>query len=90
MTTFRVSPDEKSVVVQPSVSSKKRLALVKDLQKAADEYVTKEKERLKNEVSVMQAILKGRSGGAGIQELNTQVAVAVAKKDMAEYLAPVT
>jgi len=65
-----------------------RLQRVQALQKATKDYVDKETKRLKNEVSVMQAILKGRTGGKGIQDLNTQVASAVAYNDMAAYLAP--
>lgn len=84
MTTFRVdSKKDKSQVI-----SKARIQLLKELKKTGDEFVQKEKERLTNEANALDAILKGRTGGAGIQTLNTQLASAVAKRDMADYLSP--
>lgn len=65
-----------------------RLQLLKDLQSAVKSYTAAERKRLQNEVSVMKAILKGRTGGAGIQSLNTQVASAAAKSSLDAYLNP--
>lgn len=85
MTTFRVdSKTDKSYVV----STKARLTLLKELKKTGDDYVKKERERLGNEAKALEAILKGRTGGGGVQSLNTQVASAVAKRDLADYLSP--
>lgn len=84
MTTMRVDASkDPSVVI-----SKARIQLLKELKKTGDEYVEDEKKRLTNEASALEAILTGRAGGAGIQDLNTQLATAVAKRDLAEYLSP--
>lgn len=65
-----------------------RRQMLSELQTAVNEYVTKEKKRLTNEVSVMEAILKGRTGGAGVQKNSTKVVAAVAKANLAAYLNP--
>lgn len=64
-----------------------RLDRLKTLQSAMQEYVDKERTRLTNEASVLDAVLKGRTGGKGIQAVNTKVGTAVAEKDLAAYLA---
>lgn len=56
------------------------------LQKATKEYVAKERTRLTNEASVLEAILKGRTGGKGLQTLSIQTMSAVAQKDIEVYL----
>jgi hypothetical protein len=63
-----------------------QINMLKDLQKTTKEYVKKEKKRLENEAQVLEAILKGRTGGRGIQAVNTKVVSSVAVKDMAAYL----
>lgn len=63
-----------------------QLDLLKELQKTTKEYVSKEKERLENEAKMLEAILKGRTGGRGIQAVSTEVVSVVAEKDMAAYL----
>lgn len=63
---------------------------LQELQSAVKKYAAAETKRLKNEVSVMESILKGRTGGAGIQKLNTQVAVEVAYASLDAYLNPKT
>jgi hypothetical protein len=59
---------------------------LEELQKAVKEYVKEEKTRLENEVKVMEAILKGRTGGAGVQKKSNAVVAAVAQNNLAAYL----
>jgi hypothetical protein len=59
---------------------------LEDLQKASKEYVKTEKKRIENEVKVLEAILKGRTGGKGIQKSSNAVVAAVAQSDLASYL----
>jgi hypothetical protein len=59
---------------------------LKALQDATNEYVTKEKTRIENEVAVLQAILDGRSAGSGIQSQTTKHVAAVAKAEIYAYL----
>lgn len=63
-----------------------RLDRVQALQKAVKEYVDAEKTRIENEVSVLEDILKGRTSGQGIQEINTKIVSAVAQSDLSDYL----
>lgn len=63
-----------------------RIDRLNDLEKATTEYVKNEKERLGNEVQVLEAILKGRTAGAGIQQQSATVVAAVAQNDLAAYL----
>jgi hypothetical protein len=63
-----------------------RLELLRDLQKTTKEYVAKERARLTNEASVLTAVLNGRTGGKGIQEVSTEVVSAVAQKSLSLYL----
>lgn len=63
-----------------------RLEMLKKLQATTKEYVKKERTRLENEAKVLEAILKKRTGGRGIQAANTAVVSAVAQKDMDSYL----
>lgn len=59
------------------------------LQSLADttkEYVANEKKRIEDEVSALEAILKGRTGGAGIQQASTNMVQSVAEDDLASYL----
>lgn len=86
MTTFRTSPDKPSKVVDPVAIRRRKM--VKQLKATADEYVKKEKDRLNAEAKAMQAILDGRSAGAGIQQLNTQMIAGVAQSSLDDYLAP--
>lgn len=57
-----------------------------DLKTAVDNYVSAEKTRIGNEVQVLEAILSGRTAGAGIQEASVAVVQAVAESDLADYL----
>lgn len=59
---------------------------VLELQKATKEYVKKEKTRISNEVAVLKAILNGRTGGAGVQELGIGKITARAENSLAEFL----
>lgn len=59
---------------------------VKALKDAAAQYFKEEKTRLENEHSVLDAILKGRTAGAGIQKVSVKVVKEVADKDLAAYL----
>lgn len=56
------------------------------LQSTTKEYIRKEKERIENEVSVLEAVLRGRTGGTGIQQNGTAVVEAVAKRSLADFL----
>ncbi len=59
---------------------------IQDLKTAADQYIQQEKTRVENEVQALEAILNGRTGGAGIQQVSVKVVAAVADKDLASYL----
>lgn len=59
---------------------------VKKLADAVEKYATNEKTRIENEVKVLEAILKGRTGAAGVQQSSTDVVEAVAKFDLKSYL----
>lgn len=59
---------------------------VADLKKTADEYIAAEKKRIENEVSSLEAILKGRTGGAGVQLEGIKVAASAAQNDLAAFL----
>jgi hypothetical protein len=63
-----------------------RLDRIQALQQAVKEYVDAEKTRIDNEVSVLEAILKGRTSGQGIQEINTKIIASVAQSDLSDYL----
>jgi hypothetical protein len=63
-----------------------RSALLKQLQSTTKAYVTKERTRLQNEASVLTAVLKGRTGGKGIQAANTTAVAAVAQASLSTYL----
>jgi hypothetical protein len=86
MTTFRVSPDQPSKVVDPVAI--RRRQMVKELKVTADEYVQKEKDRLNAEAKALQSILDGRAAGAGIQQLNTQMIAGVARSSLDDFLSP--
>ena len=66
----------------------KRLELLEALKTSAHAYTTKERTRLQNEVQVLKRILSGRTGGAGVQRLNTLVVAAVAQRSLDDYLNP--
>lgn len=59
---------------------------LQNLLQAVQQYVQAEQTRINNEVSVLQAVLNGRTGGAGIQASSTAVVAAVAQNDIAAYL----
>lgn len=59
---------------------------ISDLKKAADDYCNSEKKRIENEVSVLNAVLSGRTGGKGIQQAGTSQVQAVAVNDLASFL----
>ena len=63
-----------------------RKSRLKDLQDTAKDYISKERTRAENEVKVLQAVLDGRTGGAGIQAVSVAVVSAVANSDLADYL----
>lgn len=56
------------------------------LQKAVNEYINAEQQAISNQVSVLTAILKGRTGGKGLQASTNDVVTAVAQNDLASYL----
>lgn len=56
------------------------------LQSVVDQYVTSEQTRITNEVSVLKAILTGRKGGAGAQQLPLSLVAAAAYNDMAAFI----
>lgn len=59
---------------------------VQKLADAVKDYTKKEKTRIENEVKVLEAVLSGRTGGAGVQKSSTAVVEAVAKNDLKAYL----
>ncbi len=59
---------------------------IKELQRTVKDYVKSERTRIENEVTVLKAILSGRTGGAGIQSNSVSVVQAVAQSDLAAYL----
>lgn len=63
-----------------------RASRLKDLETATKDYVKSEKKRIGNEVKVLEAVLKGRTAGAGIQANSVAVVSAVALSDLAEFL----
>ena len=64
-----------------------RLQRVQALQQATLDYIGKEKSRIDNEVQVLNNILSGRTGGAGVQQPSKQQLAAVAQSDLNAYLA---
>lgn len=59
---------------------------VSDLQTTAQKYISKEQTAIKNEVSVLQAILSGRTGGQGVQTSSAAAVNAAAFNDLADFL----
>ena len=70
-----------------ATAAKTRLDRLQRLQKALEDYVSSEKTRIDQEVSILQAVLNGRTGGAGIQRFSIDVADAVTQGALAYYLA---
>jgi len=64
-----------------------RASRVQSLKDAVTDYIGKEKTRISNEVSALESILSGRTGGAGVQTSSTQVVSAVASNDLNQFLA---
>lgn len=62
---------------------KERIA---ELKSTALDYIAKERTRVQNEVKVLQAVLDGRTGGAGIQKVSVKVVAAAADKDLASFV----
>lgn len=92
MTTFRVDQASSSVVVQTADSAAARRARLDRLRQAVNDYATAEKKRIEAEVSMLQAILDGRTGGQGLAKYPAQAASRFAYDSMAEFLsgAPLT
>lgn len=67
----------------PSNNRDQRL---QNLLQATQQYVQTEQTNINNTVSVLQAVLSGRTGGAGVQASSTTVVAAVAQNDIAAYL----
>lgn len=63
-----------------------RQSRLQDLQDATKDYVKSEKKRLENEVKVLEAVLDGRTAGAGIQANSVTVVQATAESDLSAYL----
>lgn len=63
-----------------------RASRLQDLEDAAKDYIKAERTRAENEVKALQAILDGRTGGAGIQAVSVNIVSAVANKDLEAYL----
>lgn len=66
------------------MSSRKERVIA--LKEATHDYVDKEKKRIENEVSVLEAVLSGRTGGAGVQQPSVEHVSAVAQNDVSTYL----
>ena len=63
-----------------------RSSRLQELKDATDKYVDAEKKRIENEVKVLEAVLKGRTAGAGIQANSVATVQAVAQSDLAAFL----
>lgn len=63
-----------------------RSSRLTDLETATKDYVKNEKKRIENEVKVLEAVLQGRTAGAGIQANSVAVVSAVAFADLASFL----
>jgi hypothetical protein len=63
-----------------------RIQRLKDLQQTAKDYIKAERTRATNEVASLNAILNGRTGGKGIQQISVTVVANVANKDLDDYL----
>jgi hypothetical protein len=63
-----------------------RATRLSDLESKTKEYVKKEKTRIENEVSVLEKVLSGRTGGAGVQKFSVATVQAVAQNDLASFL----
>jgi len=63
-----------------------RASRLSDLEQTAKQYIAAEKKRAENQVKVLEAVLSGRTGGAGIQKVAVTVVSAVANADLAAYL----
>lgn len=63
-----------------------RSSRLKDLQQASKDYVASEKKRIGDEVKVLEAVLSGRTAGAGIQASSVATVQAVAQSDLASFL----
>lgn len=63
-----------------------RLERIQELETTTFQYIVAEQTRINNEVSVLQAILNGRTGGAGIQQISKNQVASVAQNDLAGYL----
>ncbi len=63
-----------------------RASRLQQLQDATKQYVDSEKKRIENEVKVLEAVLQGRTAGAGIQTNSVATVQAVAESDLAAYL----
>jgi hypothetical protein len=59
---------------------------VTQLQQTATQYITNEQNAITNTVSVVQAILSGRTGGAGVQQSSSAAVTAIAFNDLADFL----
>jgi len=59
---------------------------VDDLEKAVLDYTGKERTRLENEVTVLKAILSGRTGGKGLETTASKTVAAVAYNDLNTFL----
>lgn len=63
-----------------------RLERLEQVERTVKDYVKAEKQRIENEVQVLEAVLKGRTGGAGVQSNSTGAVVALATSDLATFL----
>jgi hypothetical protein len=63
-----------------------RASRVSALRDTAKQYIAAEKKRIENEVSTLEAVLRGRTGGAGVQLKGIEVAKAAAENDLAAFL----
>lgn len=63
-----------------------RSSRLDELKAATKDYVASEKKRIENEVKVLEAVLSGRTAGAGIQANSVAVVSAVAYADLSAFL----
>lgn len=66
--------------------SQEAKGLLDELKSAANDYFTSEKQRLSNQWSFLDAILKTRGGTVGLQDVNAQGASKILADSITAYL----
>ncbi len=59
---------------------------ISQMRDTAKDYIRSEKSRIENEVAALESVLKGRTGGAGVQEAGISAVVRKAQQSLADFL----